>query len=62
MSTSNPDSGQPRPVPRRPPGRSTRRTRAYAQQMRQLRAEGYTFEAIREALADAGVNVSNSTV
>jgi hypothetical protein len=30
--------------------------------MRQLREQGYTFEAIREALAGAGVHVSNSTV
>ncbi len=28
----------------------------------QLRAQGYTFEAIREALAAAGIHVSNSTV
>jgi spermidine synthase len=30
--------------------------------MGRLHAEGYTFEAIREALADAGVVVSNTTV
>jgi hypothetical protein len=30
--------------------------------MVELRSQGYTFEAIREALADAGVKVSNSTV
>jgi transposase-like protein len=39
-----------------------RRARRYAPQMLELRSRGYTFEAIREALADAGVNVSNSTV
>lgn len=39
-----------------------RRARRYASQMLELRLQGYTFEAIREALADAGVNVSNSTV
>jgi hypothetical protein len=45
-------------------GRPTgyRRARRYAPQMLALRSQGYTFEAIREALADAGVNVSNSTV
>jgi hypothetical protein len=30
--------------------------------MRALRAQGYTFEAIRQALAAAGVHVSNTTV
>jgi IS30 family transposase len=35
---------------------------AFSQEIRRLRAEGYSFEAIREALAKAGVAVSNSTV
>jgi hypothetical protein len=39
-----------------------RRARNLAPQMVELRSQGYTFEAIREALADAGVKVSNSTV
>lgn len=30
--------------------------------MRELRAQGYTFEAIRMALAAVGVHVSNATV
>jgi hypothetical protein len=30
--------------------------------MRELRVQGYTFEAIRQALAAAGVHVSNATV
>jgi hypothetical protein len=30
--------------------------------MNELRAQGYTFEAIRQALAAAGVHVSNATV
>lgn len=30
--------------------------------MRELRAQGYTFEAIRTALAAVGVQVSNATV
>lgn len=39
-----------------------RRARRYASQMLALRSQGYTFEAIRETLADVGINVSNSTV
>jgi len=49
-------------VPIRPPGPNARKARAFAVEILQLRAQGYTFEAIREALAGAGVHVSNSTV
>ncbi|KNZ30850.1 MAG: hypothetical protein AD742_20170 [Methylibium sp. NZG] len=49
-------------APKHPPGRRTRKARAFEAEIRQLRAEGYTFEAIRAALADAGVLVSRSTV
>lgn len=49
-------------VPIRPPGPNARKARTYADEIAQLRAQGYTFEAIREALAGAGVHVSNSTV
>lgn len=49
-------------APKHPPGRRTRKARAFKAEIRQLRAEGYTFEAIRAALADAGVQVSRSTV
>ena len=49
-------------VPSSPPGRSTRRARGYAAEMCELRAQGYTFEAIRQALAAVGVRVSNATV
>lgn len=49
-------------TPRRPPGRLSRKARAYASDIRRLYAEGYTLEAIREALADEGVVVSKSTV
>ena len=49
-------------VPVRPPGPNARKARAFAAEIIQLRAQGYTFEAIREALAGAGVLVSNSTV
>jgi len=49
-------------APKDPPGRSTRRARGFAADIGQLRAQGYTLEAIREALAEAGVSVSKSTV
>lgn len=49
-------------APKDPPGRSTRRARGYAADIGQLRAQGYTFEAIRQALDEAGVKVSKSTV
>jgi len=49
-------------TPKRPPGRLSRKARAYADDIRRLYAEGYTLEAIREALAEQGVQVSKSTV
>ena len=49
-------------VPVRLPGPNARKARAFSSEMLKLRAQGYTFEAIREALAGAGVHVSNSTV
>ena len=49
-------------APKHPPGRSTRRARGFAAEIGQLRAQGYTFEAIRMALAAVGVHVSNATV
>jgi hypothetical protein len=49
-------------VPVRPPGPNARKARAFAADIAGLRAQGYTFEAIREALAGVGVHVSNSTV
>jgi len=49
-------------APKHPPGRQTRKARAFEAEIRQLRADGYTFDAIRAALADAGVLVSRSTV
>lgn len=48
--------------PKEPPGRSTRKARRFAAEISALRAQGYTFEAIRQALAQAGVQVSNATV
>lgn len=49
-------------APTGPPGRRTRKARAFTAEIRQLRDQGYTFEAIRAALANAGVQVSSSTV
>jgi len=49
-------------VPTEPPGRSTRKARDFETEIVQLRAQGYTLEAIRQALARAGVHVSIGTV
>lgn len=48
--------------PRHPPGRRSRKLRQFGEQIHKLHAAGYTLEDIREALADAGVIVSKSTV
>lgn len=48
--------------PRNPPGHAKRKARRYANDIRNLRAEGHTYETIRLALLDAGVSVSHSTV
>jgi hypothetical protein len=48
--------------PSDPPGRVTRKARAFEAEIARLRSEGYTCEAIRSALADIGVDVSLSTV
>ena len=44
--------------PKRPPGRVDRKAAAYAAEIVRLRAEGYTYEAIREALAEVGIALS----
>jgi hypothetical protein len=49
-------------IPTHPPGRSTRKARDFETEIVQLRAQGYTLEAIRNALANAGVHVTISTV
>lgn len=49
-------------TPLQPPGRKTRKARAYSSEILRLRALGYSCDAIRGALADAGVKVSLSTV
>jgi hypothetical protein len=48
--------------PAEPPGRRNRKARGYQGEIRRLREEGYSLAAIGEALADAGVLVSRSTV
>ena len=48
--------------PKRQPGRTDRKAAAYASQVLRLRAEGYTYEAIGEALAEVGIQVSTSTL
>ena len=45
-------------TPKRPPGRADRKAAAYASEIVRLRAEGYTYEAIREALAEVGIELS----
>ena len=48
--------------PKREPGRNDRKAAAYAREILRLRLEGYTFESIREALADVGVAVTGTTL
>jgi hypothetical protein len=48
--------------PTRPPGRADRKAAAYAPEILRLRAEGYTYETIRAALADAGIELSESAL
>ncbi len=48
--------------PKRPPGRADRKAAAFASEIVQLRAEGYTYEAIREALAEFGIEVTEGTL
>lgn len=48
--------------PTRPPGRIDRKAAAYASDIAELRAAGYTYEAIREALLLVGVDASTSAL
>lgn len=48
--------------PRHPPGRKSRKARAFAAEIHRLKADGYTCDEIRQALADVGLVVSRSTV
>jgi hypothetical protein len=47
---------------RRPPGHAKRKALTYAAEIVNLRRQGHSYSAIREALEDAGVLVSISTV
>lgn len=48
--------------PRRPPGRADRKAAAYGAEIVRLRTEGYTYDSIREALADVGIELSASAL
>jgi hypothetical protein len=48
--------------PRRPPGRADRKAAVYASEIGRLRSVGYTYDAIREALADVGIELSTSAL
>lgn len=48
--------------PKRPPGRIDRKAALFALEICQLRSAGYTYEAIREALRDVGIELSTSTL
>jgi len=48
--------------PKRPPGRNDRKAAVYASEIVRLRSAGYTYEAIREALAEIGIKLSTSAL
>jgi hypothetical protein len=48
--------------PKRPPGRTDRKAAAYVSEIVRLRRNGYTYEAIREALAEVGIDLSTSAL
>ena len=48
--------------PKRPPGRADRKAAAYAVKIVLLRRAGFTYEAIREAFADIGIELSTSAL
>ena len=49
-------------TPKRPPGRLNRKALAFAADIQRLHWQGHSCEAIRQALAEAGLAVSRSTV
>jgi hypothetical protein len=49
-------------TPKRPPGRPNRKALAYEAEIARLRSDGYPCEAIWEALLEAGVSLSRSSV
>ena len=48
--------------PKLPPGRANRKALRFSTDIHRLRNAGYTFSAIRNALLDAGVEVSLTTI
>jgi hypothetical protein len=48
--------------PKRQPGRTDRKAAAYASEIARLRDAGYTYEAIREALSEVGIELSTSAL
>lgn len=48
--------------PKRQPGRADRKAAAYASEIVRLRRAGYTYEAIREAIAQVGIDLSTSAL
>lgn len=48
--------------PKRQPGRADRKAAAYAVEIVRLRSAGYTYEAIREAMAEVGIELSTSAL
>jgi len=49
-------------TPKLPPGRANRKALQFTVDILRLRQAGYPFSAIRQALLDAGISVSLSTV
>lgn len=49
-------------IPQLLPGRANRKALAYTAEIQRLRASGYSFEAIRLMLLEAGVEVSRTTI
>ena len=48
--------------PKRQPGRADRKAAAYAEEIVRLRGADYTYEAIREAMAEVGIALSTSAL
>ena len=48
--------------PKRQPGRADRKAATYALEIVRLRGAGYTYAAIREAMAEVGIELSTSAL
>ncbi|MEO8124297.1 MAG: hypothetical protein ABI633_09630 [Burkholderiales bacterium] len=49
-------------IPKLPPGRANRKALAHTTEIHRLRSAGYSFEAIRLVLREAGLEVSRTTL